>query len=367
MIDSKRPAPVPVTRRQAASSCSPACYPRTGPCRGLARRLSRAWRLKSWRFRADERRMGFKDEPPLPAPRMSRHEPARRARRGQRRRPYPLGRRPVRPPSHAAAAILQRIEEINRTTQVISMNTRIESARIGTAGRGFAAIAQGDGRPPRGAWPTPPATSTAPPNPPPAKCTTPSPGWKTTYAHPGSDELALVNIDPIDRNLYERSCDVRWWATDTAVVAAAQPDCTSDALPTPRGPDGADPRIRTRSTSTWYWSAPTSRVLANGRPQEYPSAGLDVRDTRVVRPPPAWRTASGEAVRLPDCACQPVGRLASACWSTLCSVREAAASMGEVLGVLGIVFRWDALAQTVSAAHAVVGAGMGTQPGVHRR
>ena len=28
-------------------------------------------------------------------------------------------------------------------------------------------------------------------------------------------------IDLIDRNLYERTCDVRWWATDSAMVAAA--------------------------------------------------------------------------------------------------------------------------------------------------
>jgi hypothetical protein len=35
-------------------------------------------------------------------------------------------------------------------------------------------------------------------------------------------DLALNMIDIIDRNLYERSCDVRWWATDGAVVEALQ-------------------------------------------------------------------------------------------------------------------------------------------------
>ena len=30
-------------------------------------------------------------------------------------------------------------------------------------------------------------------------------------------DLALNNIDLIDRNLYERSCDVRWWATDSSI------------------------------------------------------------------------------------------------------------------------------------------------------
>ncbi len=34
-------------------------------------------------------------------------------------------------------------------------------------------------------------------------------------------DLALNAIELIDRNLYERTCDVRWWATDSAVVDAA--------------------------------------------------------------------------------------------------------------------------------------------------
>ncbi len=36
-------------------------------------------------------------------------------------------------------------------------------------------------------------------------------------------------IDVIDRNLYERSCDVRWWATDSAVVECLAGDGASSA------------------------------------------------------------------------------------------------------------------------------------------
>jgi hypothetical protein len=36
-------------------------------------------------------------------------------------------------------------------------------------------------------------------------------------------DLALNAVELIDRNLYERTCDVRWWATDSAVV-----DCAAD-------------------------------------------------------------------------------------------------------------------------------------------
>ena len=43
-------------------------------------------------------------------------------------------------------------------------------------------------------------------------------------------DLSLNAIELIDRNLYERTCDVRWWATDSAVVdCAATPDTAAAA------------------------------------------------------------------------------------------------------------------------------------------
>src|SRR5882762_10771194 len=43
-------------------------------------------------------------------------------------------------------------------------------------------------------------------------------------------DLSLNAIELIDRNLYERTCDVRWWATDSAVVnCAASPDAATVA------------------------------------------------------------------------------------------------------------------------------------------
>ncbi len=41
-------------------------------------------------------------------------------------------------------------------------------------------------------------------------------------------DLSLNAIELIDRNLYERTCDVRWWATDSALVGgAAAPDAAT--------------------------------------------------------------------------------------------------------------------------------------------
>src|SRR6188768_3067407 len=38
-------------------------------------------------------------------------------------------------------------------------------------------------------------------------------------------DLSLNAIELMDRNLYERTCDVRWWATDSAVVDCAAAPC----------------------------------------------------------------------------------------------------------------------------------------------
>jgi hypothetical protein len=43
-------------------------------------------------------------------------------------------------------------------------------------------------------------------------------------------DLSLNAIELIDRNLYERTCDVRWWATDSAAVdCAAVPNAANAA------------------------------------------------------------------------------------------------------------------------------------------
>ncbi|HBK46441.1 MAG TPA: chemotaxis protein, partial [Xanthomonadaceae bacterium] len=86
------------------------------------------------------------------------------------------------------------------------------------------------------------------------------------------------------------------------------------------------------------------RILANGRPDDYASAGRDVSGEAWFES--AMRTASGEdfgfqGVHASDLAAGERVLVYS------CSVREGGRIDGRVLGVLGIVFRWDALAQTI--------------------
>ena len=74
----------------------------------------------------------------------------------------------------------------------------------------------------------------------------------------------------IVRNLFERTADVRWWATDAAIV-----DCLSD--PTPNKLRSASERLSvilgayTVYLDLWICDR-NGRVVANGRPDRYPQA-----------------------------------------------------------------------------------------------
>ncbi len=155
-------------------------------------------------------------------------------------------------------------------------------------------------------------------------------------------DLALTNIDLIDRNLYERSCDVRWWATDPSIV---------DALvnPTPQALSHASKRMgQILDSYTVYFDIAVvdlnGRVLANGRPSMFRSVdSVHTDQSWFAR---AMRTADGTEYVQSD-----VGNM-SLCSDErtiifACTVRTGGQANGRPLGVLAIVFRWDALAQII--------------------
>src|ERR1700761_8053591 len=81
-------------------------------------------------------------------------------------------------------------------------------------------------------------------------------------------DLALNMIDVIDRNLYERSCDVRWWATDAAVV-----DCMTTGSATAAAHAAKRLSVILDSYTVYLdiWVLDTEgRVVANGRPSLFP-------------------------------------------------------------------------------------------------
>ena len=156
-------------------------------------------------------------------------------------------------------------------------------------------------------------------------------------------DLVLNMIDIIDRNLYERSCDVRWWATDTAVVEALE---QADESKRRFASERLGVILNSYTVYLDLWIADLNgNVIANGRPELYPGVvGSNVADQAWFRD--ALATASGDHYAAQDI--EVAARLGSrqvATYST--AVREGGRASGRVLGALGIFFDWGSQAAAV--------------------
>lgn len=234
------------------------------------------------------------------------------------------------------------IDSVMRQTHLLAINARIEAARAGPAGAAFSVVAQEMStvavdisrisKELRGAIGANIEKLE-------------QAGQELTTQFRGSrfTDLAHNAVEIIDRNLYERSCDVRWWATDSAVVDVLEkPSAESTAY--------ASERLATilRSYTVYLdlWVADTNgKVVANGRPDAYRDAmGRDVSAAEWFRN--AMRTTSGEQFVVADIETNralngaPVATYATA-------IRQGARSEGGPIGVLGIFFDWQPQAEAV--------------------
>ncbi|WP_275425972.1 methyl-accepting chemotaxis protein [Salinicola peritrichatus] len=157
------------------------------------------------------------------------------------------------------------IESIMRRTQILALNARIEAARAGAAGAAFGVVAQEIGDVSTGIsgiasdFRTQVERHTA-------RIEEAGTTMETEFHGQRLTDLALNAVEIIDRNLYERSCDVRWWATDSAVVAAAQmPD---DGERTGYAASRLATILRSYTVYLDLWITDRQgRVIANGRPE----------------------------------------------------------------------------------------------------
>ncbi|KAA2235181.1 methyl-accepting chemotaxis protein [Salinarimonas soli] len=156
-------------------------------------------------------------------------------------------------------------------------------------------------------------------------------------------DLALNAVELIDRNLYERTCDVRWWATDAALVdCAAAPDAARAAHAAQRM--GVILSAYTVYLDLWLCDL-DGRVIANGRPDRYPG----VRGASVAGEPwfrQAQGLRSGDDFVAGDVTRQE--RLGGAQVASYCaSVRERGDPRGKPVGVLAVHFDWEPQARAI--------------------
>ncbi|WPB86594.1 HAMP domain-containing protein [Sediminicoccus rosea] len=241
-----------------------------------------------------------------------------------------------------AGAKVKAIQAITRQTRVLALNATIEAARAGEMGRGFSVVA-GEVK-----TVSSEVTRLA------TEMETELSGAFDELREVGRSmlrdvrgqrlvNLALNAIEIMDRNLYERTCDVRWWATDSAVV---------EALADPSAPRCAHAAKRLGvilSAYTVYldlWLADaTGRVIANGRPDRYPGVrGMSVAGEAWFRD--ALASHSGDDFAVADITpCAALGQAPVATYAA--AVREGGEAQGRVLGVLGIHFDWGPQADAV--------------------
>lgn len=233
------------------------------------------------------------------------------------------------------------IDQINLQTRLLSFNAQIEAARAGSAGVSFAVVGQEmvslSHRTAEAAARLRTESQELV-----GQLTGISQRLSTDVRGTRLADLALTNIDLIDRNLYERSCDCRWWATDAAMVDAL-------AAPSAAASQHASERLAViLKAYTVYFDIVLAdkqgRVIANGRPERYKSAGSRHADAAWFKH--AMATASGDDFGFQTAHHSPLaGGDRVLVYS--CKVCRGGKASAEVLGVLGVVFRWDALADTI--------------------
>ena len=155
-------------------------------------------------------------------------------------------------------------------------------------------------------------------------------------------DLSLNAIELIDRNLYERTCDVRWWATDSAAVDCAE---APDAAAVSHVSERLAVILSAYTVYLDLWLCDLDgNVLANGRKDRFNVVGQNVATTKWFREARSLR--SGDDYVAGDVECQPL--LGNAQVATYCaSVRSGGKANGKPTGVLAIHFDWEPQARAI--------------------
>ncbi len=233
---------------------------------------------------------------------------------------------------------INEIREINENAKLLSLNARIEAARAGSSGAAFGVVAQEMQAL---------STKTASVADDMANKTQESISNLITVIGGnvrGSRlaDIALNSLDLIDRNLYERTCDVRWWATDSSLVDAVQ-------NPSDASVAHASKRMGViLNAYTVYLDLvlcdTSGRIIANGRPNQFHCVGKnESKSTWFSR---AMATRSGN-----DFAFQSAHKSALVSDQSVliysATVRRNGEADEPVQGVLGVIFNWEALSSAV--------------------
>ncbi|MFS2161695.1 methyl-accepting chemotaxis protein [Pseudomonas sp. Pseusp122] len=234
------------------------------------------------------------------------------------------------------------IQMITRQTRLLAVNALIEAAHAGSAGRGFSVVAEevkniSERISKIASGLTQDLQA--------AVNELTDLGQSMCFDMRGQRlaDLSLNLIEIIDRNLYERTCDVRWWATDASLL---------DVLSRPSAETCAHASERLGIILDSYtvyldiWVADShGKVIASGRPKAHSKViGADVSQSPWFTQ--AMRHSSGDQYYAGQVAVEPLLNNAQTC-AFSAGVRSSENRLSPVIGVIGIFFDWQNQAASV--------------------
>ncbi|WEL43453.1 methyl-accepting chemotaxis protein [Pseudomonas sp. CBSPBW29] len=145
-------------------------------------------------------------------------------------------------------------------------------------------------------------------------------------------DLSLNMIEIIDRNLYERTCDVRWWATDASLVDALT-NCSPESCVSASERLGIILDSYTVYLDIWVADS-SGRILASGRPETFGKVvGANVAKEAWFKN--AMRHSSGDQYFAGQVTVEPLLNDSHTC-AFSAAVRSKAGKQTPVIGVIGI-------------------------------
>ncbi|MBA4016675.1 MAG: methyl-accepting chemotaxis sensory transducer [Pirellula sp.] len=232
-------------------------------------------------------------------------------------------------------------ERIASQTRLLALNATIEAARAGDSGRGFSVVAHEVKQLAQSSSEISNQLRTT------ILEEIRSQTTQLQQQFDGNDrqrlsEMAQSLVQLIVRNLYERTADVRWWATDSAAVRC---------LETGKEDDFQTAQQRLALINRFYSVYLNlvlvdlkGRVVACSRPDAYPRLkGSDLSACNWVRK--ALSTASGDEYVADEVRHDAEHQRLVAVYAT--AVRESGRVDGKPIGALGVYFHWEEQARVI--------------------
>lgn len=235
---------------------------------------------------------------------------------------------------------LDKINHINRKTEFLAINALIEASRTGDSGKGFQVVAESIDVL---ASKTKNAVEKM------RKETISkmsdlckiieNQSWKIQGQR--FSDLALANMDLIDRNLFERAADIRWWATDDILVDALENKTEQKC-------NQACERLKIilKSYSVYFDIILLDEkgiVIANGLPHQF-----DIKGNNFSHKP--WFTSVLKTKNGEQYGFQGVHRSSISGKLTItfsCKVHQDGDPTKPVIGFIASVLNWNNLAQRI--------------------